>query len=334
MVEIALARMQTATTGAFILAAIGLSCGGGSKVTAPTIPSPAALAGRVTSLGTGGPIAGAIVQFTDGPNAGRSVVTDQIGNYRMEDLASGRATVIVTSSLFADDIRTVTLTGSTTLDIRLRRGACEGADVGCALHPTPCNETMPMFRRPFLGDYVTTNLMDHDVPLQFRDANGIFRSYCGGPNGPGGIDSHSGYDWLLPIGTPLLAVAAGTVRFAGTDPPFFCPTLNRSVNDQMVVLIDHTSPNGETFTSVYVHLSQINVQVGEAVAGGQEIGLSGNTGCSTQAHLHFEVRRVGNSGARVVTDPYGWQGSGVDPWAQDPQGAASVWLWIDAPNVP
>jgi murein DD-endopeptidase MepM/ murein hydrolase activator NlpD len=239
----------------------------------------------------------------------------------------------MTSPLFETETRSITVAGSTTLDLSLRHKPCDGSGVSCALQPTSCNETMPMFQRPFSGDYVTSNLIDHSVPLEFSDNNGVFRSYCGGPNGRGGIDGHSGYDWLLPSGTPVLAVAAGTVRFAGTDSTFFCPTLNRNVSDQQVLILDHRSPNGETISSVFVHLSDIRVQAGQSVAAGQPIGSSGNTGCSTEAHLHFEVRRTGTTGAATPIDPYGWQGLGADPWATDPRGAPSVWLWFDPPAI-
>jgi murein DD-endopeptidase MepM/ murein hydrolase activator NlpD len=297
----------TRSAVALIVVATAVSCGRDGARAGPTASSAPSLIGTITSLGTRGGVAGASVQFTDGSNAGKSAVSDMTGHYRIDGLTPGGAGVKVTASLFEDQTQTVTVAGSTTLDLDLRRKACEGAGVSCTLQPSPCNETMPIFQPPFVGDFVTSNFMDHNVPLQFQANNGAFVSYCGGANGRGGIDGHSGYDWLLPHGSPVLAVAAGTVRFAGTDPPFFCPTLGRDVTDQMVVLIDHTSPNGEALTSVYVHLSQITVRAGQTVGGGQEIGLSGNTGCSTQAHLHFEVRRAGTSGT-AVTDPYGWQG--------------------------
>jgi len=60
------------------------------------------------------------------------------------------------------------------------------------------------------------------------------------------------------------------------------------------VMITHTSSLGEEYQTLYGHLSEIRVAVGQDVAGGQTIiGLSGNTGDSTSPHLHFEVRKNG-----------------------------------------
>jgi murein DD-endopeptidase MepM/ murein hydrolase activator NlpD len=56
-----------------------------------------------------------------------------------------------------------------------------------------------------------------------------------------------------------------------------------------VVRIDHR--NG--FSTLYGHLSQVNVGLCQSVYAGQVIGLSGNTGNSFGAHLHFEVRQGG-----------------------------------------
>jgi len=54
--------------------------------------------------------------------------------------------------------------------------------------------------------------------------------------------------------------------------------------------------------TLYAHLSQINVNIGDSVAQGDEIGLAGSTGNSTGPHLHFEVR-VLDSGGSISTNP-------------------------------
>lgn len=85
---------------------------------------------------------------------------------------------------------------------------------------------------------------------------------------------HSGIDIAAPAGTPVKAPAAGTVAVVGD---FF-------FNGRTVIL-DH----GQGLTSVYVHLSQIDVAEGEHVERGQTIAKVGATGRTTGADLHWTV---------------------------------------------
>jgi len=87
-------------------------------------------------------------------------------------------------------------------------------------------------------------------------------------------DLHRGVDIRVPDGTEVLAMADGTVRFAGSMSGY-----------GNVIWLDHS---GEVM-SVYAHLSSIRVTKGEAVEGRQTIGLSGHSGNATGPHLHFEV---------------------------------------------
>jgi murein DD-endopeptidase MepM/ murein hydrolase activator NlpD len=183
-----------------------------------------------------------------------------------------------------------------------------------------------LLSRPFAGSLRLTNYFDHDLPIQFQGGNEFQLTTCG-ERVTGGIDGHSGYDWLLPAGTPLLATADGTVIFAGTDGPFWCPILGRTVSDQLVVSI--RSEGSDRYDSQYLHLSRVDVAEGDPVARGQVLGLSGNTGCSTEPHLHFQVRAVDGPNPGALIDPYGWAGDEPDPWAAHPDGAQSVWLWRD-----
>ena len=95
------------------------------------------------------------------------------------------------------------------------------------------------------------------------------------------------------------------------------------------------TPHAERLTVQYVHASQLLVATGQRVRAGETVALSGNTGCSTGPHLHFQVLRpfVGVGGRLLHVDPYGWQGVGYDPWARKPDGASSAWLWVDAPSL-
>lgn len=56
--------------------------------------------------------------------------------------------------------------------------------------------------------------------------------------------------------------------------------------------------------SQYAHLSALSVSAGEVVRGGQAVGLSGDTGNVTGAHLHFEVRTGPAYGSDISPIPY------------------------------
>ena len=90
---------------------------------------------------------------------------------------------------------------------------------------------------------------------------------------------HTGIDFAAPLGTPVRSVAEGRVEFAGTQKGY-----------GNVVYIEHG--NGRR-TTVYAHLSRIDVREGQSVMRGETIGAVGNSGTATGAHLHFEVRENG-----------------------------------------
>ncbi|WP_407060856.1 M23 family metallopeptidase [Agrilutibacter terrestris] len=115
-------------------------------------------------------------------------------------------------------------------------------------------------------------------PVQGRVSGrfGNQRVYNGTPKSP-----HSGMDIAAAAGTPIQAPAAGVVTFANADLYLTGGT----------VLLDH----GHGVSSNFLHLSRIDVKVGDRVAQGQVIGAVGATGRATGPHLHwgmnwFEVR--------------------------------------------
>lgn len=92
----------------------------------------------------------------------------------------------------------------------------------------------------------------------------------------GGLRGHAGIDYKAPTGTTVRTVGDGTVEFAGVQ---------RGYGN--VIYVKH--PNGRD-TTIYGHLSHINVKAGEKVAQGEKIGEVGATGIATGPHLHFEFR--------------------------------------------
>lgn len=89
---------------------------------------------------------------------------------------------------------------------------------------------------------------------------------------------HAGTDVRAAYGSSVVALADGTVTFAGDRGGYGA-----------TVVIDH----GDGRETLLAHLSAIDVAVGDQVRAGQAIGRSGNSGRATGAHLHVEVRDAG-----------------------------------------
>jgi murein DD-endopeptidase MepM/ murein hydrolase activator NlpD len=79
---------------------------------------------------------------------------------------------------------------------------------------------------------------------------------------------------------PIQASAAGIVSFAGG---------RACCSYGLYVMVDH----GDELTTVYAHLSRIDVVEGQQVEQGSVLGLAGETGASTSEHLHMEFRITG-----------------------------------------
>lgn len=94
------------------------------------------------------------------------------------------------------------------------------------------------------------------------------------------VKAHNGVDYGTPVGTPVWAVADGTVVKAGRDSAAGTHLCLRHVNG---------------FESCYLHLSSLaaGVRPGARVAQKQVVAYSGNTGRSTGPHLHYALKRGG-----------------------------------------
>lgn len=87
--------------------------------------------------------------------------------------------------------------------------------------------------------------------------------------------AHQGVDYAAPTGTAVRCVGDGVVDFAGVQNGF-----------GNVVIVKHRNNQ----TTVYAHLSKINVRRGQSIVQGQNLGAVGATGWATGPHLHFEFR--------------------------------------------
>ncbi|MEV7772854.1 M23 family metallopeptidase [Kitasatospora sp. NPDC086791] len=95
---------------------------------------------------------------------------------------------------------------------------------------------------------------------------------------------HTGVDFAVSPGTPLLAVGNATVVSAGWDGAYGKEVVLRLADGHF---------------AQYAHMSSLAVSAGQQVSAGQRIGLSGSTGNSTGPHLHFEIRTSNRYGAVV-----------------------------------
>lgn len=119
-------------------------------------------------------------------------------------------------------------------------------------------------------------------------ASHIITSRYGGRSYPidGSYNFHLGLDIGAGYGTSVVAYQGGTVIIA---------TYHWSYGNYVVV--DH----GNGLSTLYAHMSALNVGAGDTVSAGQQVGAIGSTGSSTGPHLHFEVRI---NGSTVDPAPY------------------------------
>jgi len=168
------------------------------------------------------------------------------------------------------------------------------------------------------------------------------------------------YDWNMPKGKPLLAVAAGSVIQAWSRDTSGLKGCGLIDPKQKEIYIEHQIGDGtyaERFVTAYYHLASFANEAGAptntppasgvTLKKGQTIGYVGSTGCSGSPHVDFRVVRLTNlTGGRSFTfqvqptlasqegygsnglaghiDPFGWAApKGVDPWAWKSIGATT-----------
>ncbi len=141
------------------------------------------------------------------------------------------------------------------------------------------------------------------------DANPfIDQTYRYGSTFGGFFQQHQGVEFNDPDGTPVHAIAAGTVAFAGPA----------EAGANTVAIRHDQGWNGQQVFSVYYHNIRLDVHAGQHVAAGDVISLVGNTGRATNDHLHLEVHVAPTADSAAI----------VNPAQRYPQFTANPQLWI------
>lgn len=210
----------------------------------------------------------------------------------------------------------------------------------------------PFLYPPYPGSASQESIFDHSTPNYTYDnivlgyTGDIARKNCPSPAPPGtpppqaGVcnagaggywsyslgdwvyyDGHDGVDYGISYRPVYAAADADQIVYAGWWDP-----QNHKVNLGIYVRLHH--PNG--YNTYYGHMSSVAVQSCSTpgctfVPHGEMLGISGTTGNSSGPHLHLLVRNPSN---RSV-DPYGWRGSGSDPWTHNQRES----LWVTYPSL-
>lgn len=117
---------------------------------------------------------------------------------------------------------------------------------------------------------------------------------------------HNGDDFPVPNGTPVYAMAGGTVKISSyAVTSGWCP-VPAAVGRTQTDLVITSSRDGRTYAIDYAHLSSFAVGNGATVAAGQLIGYSGDRGCVTGPHLHVDIKVDGQANRLYPHDIFGW----------------------------
>jgi hypothetical protein len=165
----------------------------------------------------------------------------------------------------------------------------------------PARDSLPLrttwFRRPIA--------LDHN-PF-------IDQTYRYGSTMGGNFQEHQGVEFNNPDGTPVRAIDAGTVVYAG---PAERGALTVAVRHDSVVVANR---NRYRIYSTYYHNAELRVSVGQKVSRGQTISTVGNTGRATNDHLHLEVHAAPTDSVSAI----------VDSLERFPAYTTNPELWID-----
>lgn len=171
------------------------------------------------------------------------------------------------------------------------------------------------------SDIVLYSWFDHDLTVD------LMVRYDGETGHP--YDEHRGTDYSTVIeGKDIYAADEGVVRIVGWENP---NDPDSGYGYRMYLFHDDNGIVGQR--TVYAHLmaDSNNFNEGQVVNRGNIIALSGDTGISTNPHLHFGVYKGDTALPEQQLDPYGWSGFGQDPWPHN----ENTYLWTtDPPSLP
>ncbi|MCU0647017.1 MAG: M23 family metallopeptidase [Gemmatimonadaceae bacterium] len=134
--------------------------------------------------------------------------------------------------------------------------------------------------------FVPADRSPYVLPFEPGAAVLVWRTTSHFTPGNGGVGLYA-MDFELPVGTPLVAARAGTVVAVRDS---FRDGNGRDLEENYVMI-----RHGDSTVARYLHLAHRGalVRVGQPVRQGQRIALSGNTGETGGAHLHFDVQQCG-----------------------------------------
>lgn len=164
--------------------------------------------------------------------------------------------------------------------------------------PEPTNT--PVVHEPPTGD-------DHfwlERPIAPGGTDTVARFYPYASRADGSYPIHHGVEFVNPMGTPILATAAGRVIVAGDDSLVVYGARNNFYGLLVVQELEQQL-NGQPVYVLYGHLSEIVVTVGQSVQAGDLIGKVGMSGVAEGPHLHLEVR-VGRNDYGATVNPELW----------------------------
>lgn len=175
------------------------------------------------------------------------------------------------------------------------------------VYPTPAQIDGPDWRPPPYEAPLALKPGDHFYfrrPIPSDQVNWPHPQYRYGNTFFGELAIHTGVDLGADHGTPVLAAGAGEVVWTGYG--LFRGFENLQDPYGLAIAIRHDfGYKGEQLSTIYAHLSEIDVWLGQRVAAGEQIGRVGNTGQSSGEHLHFEVR-LGNNDYFSTRNPELW----------------------------